>query len=389
MTRTAARTRAAGATVALLAASVALHALLVSGLAGRLGTPAARPPSDPATVEVVIVTPPAAAAPALAAAPPLAQAPAAAPRRPPPRPKPAARAPAATAAITEPPAAPAVVADAAAAADAGEVAEVAASAAPPADPQVAPVPVPDAPADTAPPLASAEPATTPVAAPPAAALPALPGTRHQRFKVYWGEFTDAVSVARLEYRLVNDGDRYELRTAGEAEGLLSLVYSGTLTQSSTGRLGPAGLQPVRYAETRGKRPERAVAFDPDAGRLLPVGRDPVPLPAGTQDRLSVFYQIGLIVRAEPARFVAGIGFDLPVATLREVRTERFVVIGTEMLVVPGGPVHALHLSRPAPPGTDDPRIDLWLGYDFEMLPVRLRIEDAGRRVLDQVIDLGG
>jgi hypothetical protein len=207
--------------------------------------------------------------------------------------------------------------------------------------------------------------------------------------VYWGEFTEAVSVARLEYRLVNDGDRYELRTAGEAEGLLSLVYSGTLTQSSTGRLGPAGLQPVRYAETRGKRPERAVAFDPDAGRLLPVGRDPVPLPAGTQDRLSVFYQIGLIVRAEPSRFVAGIGFDLPVATMREVRTERFVVVGAEMLVVPGGPVHALHLSRPPPPGTDDPRIDLWLGYDFEMLPVRLRIEDAGRRVLDQVIDLGG
>jgi hypothetical protein len=388
MTRTAARTRAAGATIALLAASVALHALLVSGLAGRLGTPASRTPSDLATVEVVIVAPPA-PAPAIAAASPPAPPPAAVPRRPPPRPKPTARAPVATAAITEPPAAPAVVSSPAEAADAGEVTEVAASAAPPADPRTAPVPSTETPAETASPVAAAEPTPTPLAAAPAAALPALPGTRHQRFKVYWGEFTDAVSVARLEYRLVNDGDRYELRTAGEAEGLLSLVYSGTLTQSSTGRLGPAGLQPVRYAETRGKRPERAVAFDPDAGRLLPVGRDPVPLPAGTQDRLSVFYQIGLIVRAEPARFVAGIGFDLPVATMREVRTERFVVVGAEMLVVPGGPVHALHLSRAPPPGTDDPRIDLWLGYDFEMLPVRLRIEDAGRRVLDQVIDLGG
>ncbi|RPH39452.1 MAG: DUF3108 domain-containing protein, partial [Burkholderiales bacterium] len=249
-------------------------------------------------------------------------------------------------------------------------------------------PQPSAPSDT-PSTEATDPAPPPQAEAPAAPLPALPGSRRQRFRVYWGDYTDALSVARLEYRLVNDGDRYEVRTEGEAEGLLSLVYSGTLTQSSAGRLGAAGLQPVRYAETRGRRPERSVAFDPDAGQLLPAGREAVPLPAGTQDRLSVFYQIGLLARARPERFVAGTGFDLPVATMREVRTERFVVVGTDVLLVPGGPVHALHLSRPSPPGTDDPRIDLWLGYDFEMLPVRLRIEDAGRRVLDQVIDLGG
>jgi hypothetical protein len=30
-----------------------------------------------------------------------------------------------------------------------------------------------------------------------------------------------------------------------------------------------------------------------------------------------------------------------------------------------------------------------LGYDLEMLPVRLRIEDAGHRVLDQVLEREG
>lgn len=72
-----------------------------------------------------------------------------------------------------------------------------------------------------------------------------------------------------------------------------------------------------------------------------------------------------------------------------MRTERFEVIGEEVLMAPGGPIRALRLHRPPPPGTDDPRIDLWLGYDFQMLPVRLRVEDAGRRVLDQVIERGG
>ncbi len=377
MTRIAERTRAAGATVALLAASVALHALVGAGMAGRLGTAAPRPADAGRTVEVALLAPP--APPTPAAAPALAPAPVPKPPRRAAAPNPQPRVPA-----PRPPAdTPSGSAEAP-----PEPMPLAQAAAPPADPPAAvedpPAAAPEPPAPTV-----AEAPAPPPAVEPAVPLPALPGSRRQRFKVYWGEFSEGRSVARLEYRLSHDGERYELRTDGEAEGLLSLVYSGTLTQSSAGRLGPGGLQPVRYAETRGKRAERAVDFDPDGRRLLPGGREPVPLPAGTQDRLSVFYQIGLLVRAEPARFVAGLAFELPVATMREVRSERFVVVGADVLMAPGGPIHALHLARPVRPGTDDPRIDLWLGYDFEMLPVRLRIEDAGRRVLDQVIDRDG
>ncbi|MCX7228489.1 MAG: DUF3108 domain-containing protein [Burkholderiales bacterium] len=385
MTRIAERMRAAGATVALLAASVALHALVVAGMAGRLGTAAPRPADAGSTVEVALLAPP--APPTLSAAPAVA-------------PAPAPKAPRRAAAPDAQPRAPAAsrpdVTPAESVESSSEPTPVAQAAAQAAEPPPATEPLPAASEPPAAPVADApvpppavEPAVPAMPAVPAVPLPALPGSRRQRFKVYWGDFSDGRSVARLEYRLSHDGARYELRTEGEAEGLLSLVYSGTLTQSSAGRLGPGGLQPVRYAETRGKRAERAVAFDPDGRRLLPGGGEPVPLPAGTQDRLSVFYQIGLLVRAEPARFVAGLAFELPVATMREVRSERFVVVGADVLMAPGGPIHALHLARPVRPGTDDPRIDLWLGYDFEMLPVRLRIEDAGRRVLDQVIDRDG
>ncbi|MEI7446691.1 MAG: DUF3108 domain-containing protein, partial [Burkholderiales bacterium] len=229
----------------------------------------------------------------------------------------------------------------------------------------------------------------PTAAPAGPPLPPLPAARRQRFKVYYGDFTSGVSVARLEYRLEHDGERYEVRTSGEAEGLISLVYSGTLVQASRGRIGPAGLMPVRYAEQRGNRPERSVEMDPTAGTLNPGGQPPVPMPAGTQDRLSVFYQLGLLARAEPERFVAGAVREMPIASFRDVRIERFVVVGDEILMAPGGPIRALRLFRPPLPGTSDPRIDLWLGYDHDMLPVRLRIEDTSQRVLDQVLDPNG
>ncbi|MFN8838408.1 MAG: DUF3108 domain-containing protein, partial [Burkholderiales bacterium] len=262
----------------------------------------------------------------------------------------------------------------------------------PADASAAATPdAPPAPPNPPAPVASAAPGSDAVRAAALPAVPDLPASQRHRFRVYWGDFTDERSVARLDYRLVSDGDRYEIRTDGEAEGLISLVYSGTLSQVSIGRVGPHGLEPLQYSEQRGKRPERSVGFDPDAHRMTPTGGRgaPVSMPPGTQDRLSVFYQIGLLARAEPERFVAGAIRELPVATMRDVRTERFEVIGEEMLMAPGGPIRALRLHRPPPPGTDDPKIDLWLGYDFQMLPVRLRVEDAGRRVLDQVIERGG
>ena len=223
-----------------------------------------------------------------------------------------------------------------------------------------------------------------------APLPSLPGSRTQRFRVYWGDFSQQQSVARLEYRLVNQGDRYELRTDVRAEGLISLVYSGTLSQVSVGSLGPNGLEPARYAEIRSKSSERVVDFDRKLGQLMSLdGSPPVPMPDGTQDRLSVFYQLGLMMRREPLTVTAGQVIDMPVASMRAVQHERFVVVGEEMLMAPGGPIRALHLQRPVPAGTRDPRIDLWLGYDFEMMPVRLRLEESADRVLDQVIDRAG
>ena len=224
---------------------------------------------------------------------------------------------------------------------------------------------------------------------PSVAVPALPpltGSHARQFKVYWGDFEGKQSVARIRYRLTVVGDQYEVRTEGEAQGLISLVYSGTLTQVSIGSMGPGGLVPRRYTEGRGRSAERAVSFDPEASQLLPPGGAPLSVPRGIQDRLSVFYQLGLMARAQPGAFAPGQEVVVPVASLRDMRLERFQVVGDEVLMVPGAPMRALHLHRPPPAGSRDPKIDLWLGYDQQMLPVRLRVEDGSQRVLDQLVD---
>ena len=377
----------------LLLVSMALHALVLVPLTGQWGGAPQKAASPPEPIQVVLLQPD-----SVRVEPPPAQS----------QPKPAADAPSAQ---TVPksraprPAAPGALGPSAASAksptaavlnqpvlsvespsestnavDAGESPGALASAASGLVSDVSP----EVPAVN---LAPNEPAAGAATEPP---LPSLPASRSQRFRVYWGDFPQQQSVARLEYRLVNHGDRYELRTDVRAEGLISLVYSGTLSQISRGSLGPNGLEPARYAEIRSKSSERVVDFDRKLGQLMSLdGSPPVPMPVGTQDRLSVFYQLGLMMRREPSAVAAGQVIDMPVASMRAVQRERFVVVGEEMLMAPGGPIRALHLQRPVPAGTRDPRIDLWLGYDFEMMPVRLRLEESADRVLDQVIDRAG
>lgn len=408
--------RRIGVAGVLAGASVLLHVLLFAGLAGRLE--GSSPPMRARTVEVALLAPvappaptpvaveaaPAAPAPAPAATPPRAAAKSVPrdrqrPRSAPVAPVRPAQPPAAVSAdewgsVSEAPALEPAQQSTEAPPDATAVASATSrQAGPAAEPVVEradsePVPASEPQAAAGPaPMESSDEA---VSGGDGAPLPSLPASVTQGFRVYWGDYADSRSVARLQYRLERNEDRYAIRTEGEAEGLISLVYSGTLAQVSEGRVGPRGLEPSRYAEQRGRRSERTIRLDAAGHRMYPVdGSGPVSAPTGTQDRLSVFYQLGLLARAHPEQFVAGAVRELPVATMREVRIERFNVVGDEMLMLPGGALRALHLRRPAPEGTSDPLIDLWLGYDFEMLPIRLRIEDAGQRVLDQVIDRGG
>lgn len=211
-----------------------------------------------------------------------------------------------------------------------------------------------------------------------------PPVGHWRFEVHYGDYADGHQVASLDYSITHDGRRYRLRSEGRAEGLTALLYSGVLTQSSVGRLSDAGLEPERYAEQRGRRPERWASVDRAAGRVSFSGGESLPLISGAQDRLSVLVQIGLIARASPARVAAGGVLELPELTLRTIERARYESRGDVILSTARGPIRALRLERVAPRRTEDPRIEVWLGYDRGMLPVRIRLTDVGGRVLDQI-----
>jgi hypothetical protein len=213
----------------------------------------------------------------------------------------------------------------------------------------------------------------------------LPPAGQWQFRVYYGEYRNNHQLATLDYLIEHDGRKYHLRTAGRAVGLTSLFYSGVLTQDSAGRLSENGLAPERYAEKRGDRPERSLSVDYASRRVAFAGKEPADLVDGAQDRLSTLVQLGLMARALPQRFAQGSVIELPELTLGDLEKSRYLSRGDTVLDTENGPLRALHLERTAPRGKDDPKIEIWLGYDQQMLPVRMKVTDVGGRVLDQLL----
>ncbi|MFP5460398.1 MAG: DUF3108 domain-containing protein [Gammaproteobacteria bacterium] len=213
----------------------------------------------------------------------------------------------------------------------------------------------------------------------------LPPAGQWQFGVHYGGYERGLKVAVLDYEIAVHGGRYRIDSRGRAEGFAALVYSGALTQESEGRLTPRGLEPLRYREQRGKRPERWAELDRRAREVRFSSHPPVPLVDGVQDRLSVLIQLGLLARAHPERFAEGRVVALPELGSRRIEDSRYASRGQATLATPSGGRRTLHLERIAPRDADDARVDVWLGYDLDMLPVRLRFTDPDGRVLDQLL----
>ena len=185
----------------------------------------------------------------------------------------------------------------------------------------------------------------------------------------------ATRIARAVWRWEPDGEAYRL--AMEIDSALI-----RLTYESVGRLEPDGLRPLRYRESR-KLPmraarERVLRFD-EAGPSAAGGEggDPLVLPPGGQDRLSVVMQLALLARARPARFSPGSEWVLPLASWRSVDDARFAVGPHETVDAGGRSLSAQRIRRVAAEA-DQAGIELWLADDAARTPVVIRFDDDGR-----------
>ncbi|NML13814.1 DUF3108 domain-containing protein [Azohydromonas sp. G-1-1-14] len=225
-----------------------------------------------------------------------------------------------------------------------------------------------------------EPAASAVAATPAAsdapgALPAppvyataLPPPLLRRYRLERG-----LLWGTGELRWQPGAGRYEASLSGEVAGI------NVLDWRSGGAIDAAGIAPERYVVRRRGRDPQAANFQREAGKITYSGpTTEFPLPAGTQDRLTVLLQIPAIVAADPQRFgVAGARIQVFVSGSRaDADAWSFHVEGEARVAGPDGEVQALKISR-EPRKKYDTRVEFWLDPARHYLPVRARLSSAG------------
>jgi len=167
---------------------------------------------------------------------------------------------------------------------------------------------------------------------------------------------------------LQDGSRYDGRLT------LKAVFFTLLNWHSTGKIGPSGLEPERYSESR--KAEVASHFVRDQGQIIFSNNAPsVPLQPGAQDRMSVMMQLGGLLAASPDRYPAGTRISIQTVGVRDGDVWVFVVGDEEKLQLPAGEFTARKLTR-TPRKDFDRKLELWLAPKYGYLPVRIRQTEA-------------
>lgn len=194
--------------------------------------------------------------------------------------------------------------------------------------------------------------------------------------------TNGITIGRVHETYVRRGDTYRIESTTRAEGILKLFRDDTVFVESEGRVGPKGLEPLRFEQRRASDPGKDVraAFDWEKSQLRSEYRGErkvLPLPPGTQDRLSVMYQFMNVSRA-------GERVRVPMSNGRKVDFYTYRRVDAPRLETPAGAFDTVHYERVTESEKEN-RAELWLARDRYNLPVRVVFEDTRGLRLEQTL----
>lgn len=360
--------------IAILFASLLLHALFLGWAGDALRLPAPARPDPAPIIATLTLTPPAAPPPAPAAppTPPRAKTPPKAKPKAKPRPR---RQPEA------PPAAPAPQPSIVPAPQPEAIAQAAEI--PNAEPGDHLGEAPSAPQDAAPGTAAdlASPDPAPQAVQPSA----------RRFPAYRAALPGSIELkyhveALRDEKIIYGSGKLSWQYDGEsyaAEGQASILFFTLLHFRSSGTIDEFGIAPVIYSEKRFRKAQTNTHFNRVANNIsFSASTASYPRMGGEQDRASIVWQLTSIGRADGDRFAPGMALDFFVAGVRDAEPWRFEVAGLERTSVDGEQTEAWHLTRTPRPGSYDQALDIWLDPAREWYPVKLRYTEANGEYLE-------
>jgi hypothetical protein len=203
----------------------------------------------------------------------------------------------------------------------------------------------------------------------------LPGKGRMRYIVTRGEGGFVIGESLHNWN--HDGFTYRLESQTETTGIAAVFKPARIVQRSEGEITDTGLRPREFRHERAAGTDSA-SFDWLRGVVAYAGRE-ASLVAGTQDMLSMYYQLVLLAPRSGT-------VEMPIATGRKLAKYRFDVLGEETLRFAAGERQTVHIRTRS--GNDN--IEMWLpigaGEQAHGLPLKIRIIDRKGDIYDQIAD---
>lgn len=212
----------------------------------------------------------------------------------------------------------------------------------------------------------------------AAAAAVTPTRIHAQYKVLKGD----MKVATIDETYTRTQDSYRIESTWKAVGLLAMFKAETIQVTSTGNITAHGLQPVTYIHKRkldSKRNARA-EFDWATQRITLTDREgerTLPLPPGTQDRLSAMYQFMF------AKINEATSLEFNLTNGSKIDIYSYQITPNENVTVPLGKFKAFYLASPK--RRNENRTEIWLATEHTNFPYKMTITESDGGSLTQVL----
>ena len=212
--------------------------------------------------------------------------------------------------------------------------------------------------------------------------PAIAADTPSRLQVSYDVFKDSIWAATITETYTRKQNDYHIESVSKAVGLVALIKPETIRVISEGTVTAKGLRPLAFTNQRELDTERNASADFDwAANLITLndrtGKRTVPLPTGTQDRLSAIYQFMFA----PLKNTAVLDFYMTNGS--KVDIYNYLITPDQSVTVPLGTFKALYVSNT--PKTGESQTEIWLSTEHANFPCKIVITDPDGGKLIQVL----
>lgn len=203
-----------------------------------------------------------------------------------------------------------------------------------------------------------------------------------RLQVSYDVYKDSIKGATITETYTRKPDGYHIESVSQAVGIVALIKPETIRVVSAGIVTSKGLRPISFTNQRKLDTERNVSADFDwAAHNITLndrsGKRTLPLPAGTQDRLSAMYQFMFL----PLKNAATLDFYMTNGS--KVDIYNYLITPDQSVTVPLGTFKALYVASPQKAG--ESRTEIWLATEHANFPYKMVITDPDGDQFVQVL----